>query len=68
MMSPFRRAPWLNVITEDPEKAPVREFNGLRAELEETRKALKDAEWLLSDPEVASTLRSIVEERRRGKT
>ena len=38
-----------------------------RSKLEETNRAIKEAEWLLSDPEVASTLRSMVEERRRGK-
>lgn len=60
----LKAEPWLNIISEDPERVPLREHQRLQREIGELRKAVKEAEWLLSDPETARILRNLVEERR----
>ena len=56
--------PWLNILSEDPERVPVRDFRRLERELKEAREVIRDVDWLLGDPEAASILRGLVEERR----
>jgi len=48
--------PWLNILSEEPEKVSIYEFNKARRDLQEARKILKDLEWLLGDPEDCSQL------------
>jgi len=60
-------SPWLNVLSEDPERVSVYEYQSLERELEDTRRVIRDAEWLLSDPETQRILRGLVEERKGRK-
>jgi hypothetical protein len=58
-------APWLNIVSEDPESVSVYEFQRLEEELEETRRVVRESEWLISDPEVSRILKQLVNERRK---
>jgi putative heme iron utilization protein len=64
----LKAEPWLNIISEDPENVPVREFNRLSQELEETKRRIQEAEWLIGDPEVAALLKQLLEERKQTAT
>lgn len=59
---------WLNILSEDPEKVSVHEFNKVMRELMGARKALKEIEWLLGDPEAKELLRRIIEEKRNQRS
>jgi len=54
--------PWLNVLSEDPEKVPARDFRQVQQELTETRKEIREAYRLLNNPAVQKFLRGLAEE------
>ena len=61
----YRKAePWLNIVSEDPERVPARDHRRLQREMLELSKVVKEAEWLLGDPETAQILRNFIEERK----
>lgn len=53
---------WLNIVSEDPERVPARDLRRLQEELAETRRAIKEADWLFSDPEAAAILKRMIGE------
>jgi len=53
--------PWLNVLTEDPEKVPARDFRRLQQEVLETRKEIQEAYRLLNNSAVQKFLRGLAE-------
>lgn len=60
----LKAEPWLNVLSEEPEKVSVHELNKTRRELYETRKILKELEWLLGDPEAKELLKRLIDEKK----
>jgi len=62
----YREAlPWLNILSEDPEKVPRRQYDALRRDFEKAAQLLERVGWLAEDPEMQQILRNIVEERRK---
>ena len=53
--------PWLNMLTEDPEKVQARDFRRLQQEVLETRKEIQEAYRLLNNSAVQKFLRGLAE-------